>query len=246
MSDFPDADGPDALQFGKRKDKPSTVKRVAKGEAPRAEPPVSHEPAPQQQLPPFDPLAEDEEAEAVVHDPEDNYDDEIVRHTAERAPERMRQRAAPRLEDQRVDARDHRLPAEMRGLRRRRRDTDPMHIDTRIIPPGWCYEWKAETVWGKAMAGHMNNLMENHWRPVPADRHKGQIVKYEGQMLMERPLYLTREAQNEDFQIALDQVRGVRSYVEATPDGQFTRDHRSVRNTMKIRRTYEAGPLPTE
>jgi hypothetical protein len=95
------------------------------------------------------------------------------------------------------------------------------------------------------------NLRENHWTPVPADRHpemmpvghQGPVAK-DGMILMERPAYLTEDARQEDLEIARDQVRVKEQQLGHTPSGTFTRNHPSVQRISQIKRSY--GPIDAE
>jgi hypothetical protein len=140
-----------------------------------------------------------------------------------------------------------------RLTRRRSRNREPMYVDPKIIPSGVSYEWKAQTVYGMPNPDHMTELRENHWKPVPASRHphlaqegnKGHIVR-SGCILMERPLYLTEEARQEDWEIAMGEVEKKQRQLRDTPDGTLTRQHESVNKVTRLGRTYEPIPIPKE
>lgn len=141
------------------------------------------------------------------------------------------------------------LPQER--LRRTSRRQDKFHIDPRLIPDGWSYEWKRESVYGQPDPDHQVNLRANHWRPVPVERHPNLMppgatgaIKKDGQVLMERPAYLTHDAQMEDYQIAMDQVAKKEAQVGITPQGHFSREHPSAQRQSYIRRGY--GPLTAD
>ena len=116
-----------------------------------------------------------------------------------------------------------------RMKRTRKRTEDKFYIPAAIIPPGWTYEWKAQTILGKSNLDHMNNLKDNHWKPVPADRHPRYLVEKDGQILMERPKYLTDEARREDLNLALEQVQSVRTGVASGPQGTAPRKGVNIR-----------------
>ncbi len=146
-------------------------------------------------------------------------------------------------------------------LVRTTRRVDKFHIDPKLIPDGWSYEWKRVSVYGQPDPDHMLNLKANHWRPVPLSRHQhlmpgltegyddkgpysGCIMK-DGQLLMERPAYLTMDAQQEDYDIAIDQVRRKEREVGQAPVGTFARSgNPSLDRTTGIRKTYR--PLTAE
>ncbi len=137
--------------------------------------------------------------------------------------------------------------------RTRTRSREPFYVDPKIIPTGVSYEWKRQSAYGMPDPEHMTNMRENHWKPVPADRHphlaqdgtKGTIER-SGQILMERPLYLTQEAQREDWETAMGEVEKKERQLRDTPDGTLTRNHPSVEKVTRLGRTYEAIPIPKE
>lgn len=146
-------------------------------------------------------------------------------------------------------------------LTRVSRRQDKFFIDPRRIPDGWSYEWKRVSVYGQPDPDHMLNLKANHWRSVPLSRHPemapglpgledkgpfaGCICK-DGQMLMERPLYLTLDAQNEDYEIAIDQVRRKERQVGEAPPGTFQRSgNPNLDRATGIRRSFRS-PLTAE
>lgn len=136
-------------------------------------------------------------------------------------------------------------------LSRTSRRQDKFHIDPRSIPDGWSYEWKRASVYGQPDPDHQINLRANHWRPVPLERHPNMMppghtghIQKDGQVLMERPLYLTHDAQREDYQIAMDQVRRKEEQIGHAPAGQFTRDDPAVRRQNYIKKSF--SPLTAE
>ena len=129
-------------------------------------------------------------------------------------------------------------PADGKRLKRRRRVDDKLYINPAIIPEGISYEWKRESVYGKADTDHINNLRDNHWAPVPGDRHPGLVLAKDGLRLYERPKYLTDEAKQEDYEIAMGEMKTKERQLLSTPPGTMTRDHPSVRNNSYIKKTY--------
>ncbi len=103
-------------------------------------------------------------------------------------------------------------------LKRVRRDNvDPFFVPPDIIPEGFTYQWNAVSVIGNTdvVLDKLMGYYENHWRPVPAERHPGMFVPYGskgeiirgGLRLEERPKYLTDEANAEQVMIAKQQMR---------------------------------------
>lgn len=103
-------------------------------------------------------------------------------------------------------------------LRRRRFHGGEMptefHIPEDQIPVGTSYQWNNATVFGQNNPTYDSHMMMQGWRPVDASRHphlvpegyKGSLI-VKGQILMERPMELTREALQEDYERATGEVR---------------------------------------
>lgn len=129
-------------------------------------------------------------------------------------------------------------------LTRRRRTANPLDFDQRIIPTGMSYEWKRESLLGKPDGEHQIGLRENHWRPVPASRHPElaqqgeEVIRRRDTILMERPGYLTEEAQMEDLSEAIRPVQGMEEIMYGTKPGELTRDHPSVRNISRVNQKW--------
>ena len=125
-----------------------------------------------------------------------------------------------------------------RLVRTRKRAEDRLYIDPKIIPHDMTYEWKAESVNGKPDPLHINDLMDNHWTPVPESRHPGVVVRRDGLILMERPAYLTDEANEENYNLAMGREMSIRREVRDTPEGHFTRDHPSAKRLPGVKVSY--------
>jgi len=86
--------------------------------------------------------------------------------------------------------------------------TDRLYIDPSMVPDGWSWEWKRCKLHNMEQnedSAYMLGLQHNGWEPVLAENFPllftkqgttGPIV-VDGLMLMERPLELTRQAQEE-------------------------------------------------
>jgi hypothetical protein len=97
--------------------------------------------------------------------------------------------------------------------RRVRSGDDRFQIPAHLKQPGTSYEWKTEEVIGASDPAYMSGLIENGWENVqlsemPYFGREGEsgAVRRGGQVLMKRPIELTKEARQEDFQIARQQV----------------------------------------
>jgi hypothetical protein len=108
------------------------------------------------------------------------------------------------------------------------RFTVPKHL----MKPGWDYEFKVRRVMGEGVSptdvGHERN---QGWRPVPASDvremlppdYNSPVVEYDGQILMMRPLRLSREARNEMIDVAEGQRREKLQQAMQAPPGRDSR-----------------------
>jgi hypothetical protein len=132
---------------------------------------------------------------------------------------------------------------------------DKFAFDLAIIPPGWSYEWKRQTVMGQADPAYQVHLAHRGWEAVPCSRHpemmplgyEGHTIDREGQRLMERPLVITEEAQAREKKEARDQVRGNEEKVTGQPAGDsspFERASRDVRGKpLGIKNSYSSEQM---
>ena len=122
---------------------------------------------------------------------------------------------------------------------------DEFFVDPAVIPPGWSYEWKRKTIWGKEDPAHEVELARQGWEVVPATRHpqmmpKGnwQTIERDGMMLMERPKVLTDDVHRENLRKARLQVRAKEAQLNQAPEGTFERDDPRVKPSIK--KSFEA------
>ena len=137
---------------------------------------------------------------------------------------------------------------------RQRRSTvndDQFYIPVEEIPEGSSYEWKRYSVNGMEDPFYIAQLRQQGWEPVDPKRHpnwvppgydKPNIIKG-GQILMERPIELTREAQAEQRQLAKTQIREAEQRLGMTPKDTLTRQHTGVE--PKVVKEY-VRPVPIE
>lgn len=128
---------------------------------------------------------------------------------------------------------------------------DKYRIDPKIIPEGWSYEWKTFTILGKENPSYQVALAHTGWEAVPRSRHpelmpsnyRGETIDRDGMILMERPLEITKEVQQREYNKARAQVRGKEEQLGMAPQGQFERSNKG--DSMKaIKKTYEHIPIP--
>jgi hypothetical protein len=155
--------------------------------------------------------------------------------------------SAAREEDPR--ARAARRAAEIRGHRSEQSldESDRFKVEASEIPPGWSYEWKRKTVYGKEDPAYEVELARGGWEPVPASRHpsmmpkgKYETIERDGMILMERPKELSDDARAAELRRARLQVRSKEQQLTSSPDGTFERD-RPV-----VKKSYESMPIPKE
>lgn len=128
--------------------------------------------------------------------------------------------------------------------RKRRRSSmineDTFYIPQDEIPEDSSYEWKRYAVNGLEDPFYIANMREQGWEPVNPKRHptwvppgynQPHIIKG-GQILMERPIELTREAQAEQRQLAKKQMREAEQRLGMTPQGELTRQHPNISNRV--------------
>lgn len=93
-------------------------------------------------------------------------------------------------------------------------------------PPGWDYNWKRWSVYGKEDPQYLSGLMRTGWRPVPSNRHRnllypeynGESIIVDGNILMERPMVLTEQQRAFEKANAEQQVKSkIESAKEAPP-----------------------------
>lgn len=134
-----------------------------------------------------------------------------------------------------------------RLTRKRNRTSDAFAIPANLIRRGESLEWKRVSCYGKPDPRHMSDMMGNHWKPVQqADRPElaayasetspdGAIMNG-GLVLCSRPKYLTDDARQEDYDIAMGEIGKIKQRLADTPDGTLPR------SIARVRTEYE--PLP--
>ena len=155
----------------------------------------------------------------------------MTMETSTEAPARRGRPPKARVEPERVAVRQiatGRIEALGRNgqvlTRKRTAHGDIFHIDQRIIPDDWDYQWNPYTVMGEVQVSSQIAMAENGWRPVPAERHpgifmpeghKGHVIR-DGLILEERPMELTLEAREEERIKARNQQRDAKQTLGLT------------------------------
>jgi hypothetical protein len=141
-------------------------------------------------------------------------------------------------------------------VRTRRRNStineDIFFLPVDEIPADLSYEWKRYSNVGEVNPFYIAQMREQGWEPVPPSRHPSwvppgykepHIIK-SGLILMDRPIELTKEAQREQRQLAVRQIREAEQRLGRTPEGQLSRD---ADERVKPRITKEWNrPIPIE
>ena len=133
--------------------------------------------------------------------------------------------------------------------RKRGTNVDRFYVPSHLIPDGWSYEWKSQTVLGKENVAHMMHMAENGWTPVDSSRHPGFFMpgNYTGpitrddMILMERPSELTNEARQEDIDAANALINYQRQQLGQQLPRGFSGDHAGVR--PRVNRSYEPADV---
>jgi hypothetical protein len=98
-------------------------------------------------------------------------------------------------------------------------------------PPGWTYEWKTNSVWGKEYPQYVASLQRTGWSPVPAHRHRellypeydAENVIIDGMLLVERPKELTDRVRRQEYARAIEVVRSSERKLAEAPAGTAPR-----------------------
>lgn len=133
---------------------------------------------------------------------------------------------------------------------------DKFYINPAMIPDGWDYEWKRDTVYGKKDPSYEVQTARKGWEFVPADRHRpmmpegwtGDFIERDGMVLMERPLIITQRARDIEYAKARGQVRAKEQQLTGAPAGDASPFDRTNKGSplVKIGRSYEPMPIPKE
>jgi hypothetical protein len=139
----------------------------------------------------------------------------------------------------------------IRTRTRRRATEDKMFVPPELKIPGMSYEWKREATLGQEDPQYLSSLMENGWENVSLEEMPNfgrdgdsGVVRRDGQVLMKRPIELTKEARIEDYQIARQQVLGNASKMSGgdvaglpVRGGQQKTDYRDMPGDFAVSRT---------
>ena len=124
---------------------------------------------------------------------------------------------------------------------------DEFYIDPRIIPEGWDYNWKREFVAGQPEDDHLIEMRMAGWEAVDAKRHPEMMpigysgpIRKKGMLLMERPMEITRMAQEREVSTAKEVVAAKERALGLAPAGTFERD----RSKTGVKKSYQPMNIP--
>jgi len=127
------------------------------------------------------------------------------------------------------------------------------HVPPEIIPEGIEYQWINDSVHGEKQSTRFD-YERTGWMPVPADRpgHEGRWttagatgeIIYKGQVLMERPKYMSDRARAKEQRAAREQVFIKENQLKGGDIKGVNLDaqHPRALATNRISKTYEPVP----
>jgi hypothetical protein len=155
-------------------------------------------------------------------------------------------------------ARAARRAAELRNHRNEDFEAnDKFAIDPKIIPDGWEYQWKLQSVLGQSLPTYEMRRNAGGWEPVPLSRHpelmpkgwKGDHIEMEGQILCERPMEIEMEARQREKRNAQELVGKKEQQVKRAPAGDnspFETTNKGDPVNFGIRKSYSPIVIPNE
>ena len=115
---------------------------------------------------------------------------------------------------------------------------DAYAFDRSIIPAGWEYQWRTDTVLGQKDPSYQVELQKMGWKPVPASRHpemmpigwNHEYIVRRGQILMEMPAAIVERARIMDKRRAMEAVRVKEDQLNSAGPNQFSRRGQTSRS----------------
>lgn len=137
---------------------------------------------------------------------------------------------------------------------------DRLRIPQEMWPEGMSLQWVTDSVLGQSMGQHRATFERSGWTPVHQSDFDGRFdgmfmqrgaegeIKYEGMVLMARPMELTLKARREEQRKAREQVQ-IKEAAWKTgdlPNVTLDSQHKSALQTNKIGRSYERIDVPKD
>jgi len=124
---------------------------------------------------------------------------------------------------------------------------DDFHIDQRLIPEGWDYNWKRKVTAGMSDPAYEVELAQSGWEPVESSRHPHMMpgghvgpVERRGMILMERPKEISDMGKQRELVNAREAVAARERALGMTPSGTLERD----RNRTTLNKQYVPMEIP--
>lgn len=157
-------------------------------------------------------------------------------------------RSRPVRGDVRTDA----VTSPIRGRQYKGGDMpNEFEIPLEDIPAGQSYQWNNHTVFGERFPHHEAFMAKQGWEPVPTSRHPhlmpvgtppNEPIIVRGQILVERPLELTKEALQEGLDKARGEVRMKEEQLYGAPPGTMQRSRDNGSNDfIRLNKQIEPG-----
>lgn len=128
---------------------------------------------------------------------------------------------------------------------------DKYYVDQSVIPDGWVYQWKRNTVYNKEDPQYRTVIDRGGWTNVPTERHPELMppgspdkhIHLDGLMLMERPKAVDDKVRARDQLAARNQVRAKEEQLASAPPGTFERGtHQGA--PVKVNKGYSPVDIP--
>lgn len=129
---------------------------------------------------------------------------------------------------------------------------DKFYVDPSVIPDGWVYQWKRNTVYNKEDPQYRTLIDRGGWTNVPTERHPelmppgspDKFIHLDGLMLMERPKVVDDKVRARDQMAARNQVRAKEEQLSSAPAGTFERGtHPGA--PVQVKKGYSPVEIPT-
>ena len=130
---------------------------------------------------------------------------------------------------------------------------DKFFVDPSVIPDGWVYQWKRNTVYNKEDPQYRTVIDRGGWENVPTERHPelmppnspDAFIHLDGLMLMERPKAVDDKVRARDQLAARNQVRAKEEQLASAPAGTFERGtHPGA--PVQVKKGYSPVEIPRD
>lgn len=137
---------------------------------------------------------------------------------------------------------------------------DRLRIPAEMIPEGYSLQWVVDSVLGQDMGQQRSVFEQGGWTPTHQSDFDGRFdgmfmqrgkegeIKYEGLVLMYRPIEITQKVQAEERRRAREQIeikeRALRG--GELPNVSLDAQHKSALQTNKIGKSYERIAVPKD